>query len=61
MVNSKICTVIFKYIEKCLLCLHEKLEIVNVEDQDLLHKRSELICKCRHANKYLLRKYKAND
>ena len=36
--------------KKCLLCLHEKLEIV---DQDhLLNKRSELISKCRHANKY---------
>ena len=48
--------------KKCLLCLHEKLEIVNFEDQDhLLNKRSELISKCRHANKYLLRNYKAND
>ena len=48
--------------KKCLLCLHEKLEIVNFEDQDhLLNKRSELISKCRHVNKYLLRNYKAND
>ena len=42
--------------KKCLLCLHEKLDIVNFEDQDhLLKKRSELISKCRHAIKYLLR------
>ena len=42
--------------KKCLLCLQEKLEIV---DQDhLLNKRSELISKCRHANKYLLHNYK---
>ena len=42
--------------KKCLLCLHEKLDIVNFEDQDhLLNKRSELISKCRHAIKYLLR------
>ena len=48
--------------KKCLLGLHEKHEIVNFEDQDhLLNKRSELISKCRHANKYLLRNYKAND
>ena len=48
--------------KKCLLCLHEKLESVNFEDQDqLLNKRSELISKCRHANKYLLCNYKAND
>ena len=63
MVNSKISTVIFKYIQKkCLLCLHEKFKIVIFEDQDhLLNKRSELISKCRHTNKYLLRNYKAND
>ena len=48
--------------KKCLLCLHEKFEIVTFEDQEnLLNKRSELISKCRHANKYLLRNYKAND
>ena len=50
-----ICTVIFKYIKKCLLCPHEKLGIVNFKVQDhLLKKRSELISKCRHANKYYL-------
>ena len=48
--------------KKCLLCLHEKLEIVNFEDQNhLLNKRSELISKCRHVNRYLLRNYKVND
>ena len=48
--------------KKYLLCLHEKLEIVNFEDQDhLLNKRSELISKCSYANKYLLRNQKAND
>ena len=48
--------------KKCLLYLHEKLEIINFEDQDhLLNKRSELISKCRHANKCLLRNYKANN
>ena len=48
--------------KKCLSFLHEKLEIINFEDQDhLLNKRSELISKCRHANKCLLRNYKANN
>ena len=48
--------------KKILLCLHKKLEIVNFEDQDhLLNKRFELISKCKHANKYLLRNCKAND
>ena len=48
--------------KKYLLCLHGKLDIVNFEDEDhLLNKRTELISKCRDANKYLLRNYKAND
>ena len=48
--------------QKLLLCLHEKLEIVNFEDQDhLLNKSSELISKCRHAIKYLLGNNKENN
>ena len=48
--------------KRCLLCLHEKFEIVNYPNQkELLNKRSELISKCRHANKYLLANYKSND
>ena len=48
--------------KKCLLCLHEKFEILNYPNQkELLNKRSELISKCRHVNKYLLSNYKAND
>ena len=46
--------------KKCLLCLHEKLEIINYPGPDeLLNKRLELISKCRHANKFLLCNYKA--
>ena len=45
--------------KKCLLCLHEKLKIINYpRPEELLNKRSELISKCRHANKFLLRNYK---
>ena len=48
--------------KKCLLCLYEKLEIINYPNQEeLLNKRSELISKCRHVNKYLLSNYKSND
>ena len=49
--------------KKCLLCLYEKLEIVNYQNQkELLNKRSELLCnKCRHANKFLLKNYTGND
>ena len=45
--------------KRCLLCLHEKLQIINYPQPDeSLNKRSELISKCRHANKFLLRNYK---
>ena len=48
--------------KKCLLCLYEKLEIVTYQNQkELLNKRSELLCKCRHANKFLLKNYTGND
>ena len=45
--------------KKCLLCLHEKLEIINYPGpEELLNKKSELISKCWHANKFLLCNYK---
>ena len=48
--------------KSCMLCLHEKFEILTYPNQDeLLNKRSELVSKCRHINKYLLSNYKAND
>ena len=41
--------------KKCLLYLYEKLEIVTYQNQtELLNKRSELLCKCRYANKFPL-------
>ena len=48
--------------KRCMLCLHEKYEILNYPDQEeLLNKRSELVSKCRHVNKFLLSNYKSND
>ena len=48
--------------KKCLLCLYEKLEIVPYQNlKELLDKRSELDCKCRYANKFLLKNYISND
>ena len=45
--------------KRCLLCLNEKLLIATYPDQkQLLNKRSELIAKCRHENKFLC---KTND
>ena len=47
---------------KCFLCLHEKLEIAFYQNQkELLNKRSELLCKCRHATKFLFKNYTGND
>ena len=48
--------------KNCMLCLHEKFEILTYSNQDeLLNKRSELVSKCCHINKYLLSNSKAND
>ena len=45
--------------KRCLLCIHEKLEIINYpRPEELLNKISELISKCHHANKFLLHSYK---
>ena len=48
--------------KRCLLCLHEKLAIVTYgKIEELLNKRSELISKCRHENKYILSNYDTKD
>ena len=36
----------------CSLCIQEKLCIMNADKETLLNKRSELISKCRHENKF---------
>ena len=44
------------------LCLQEKFEIIKYpRPHELLNKRSELVSKCHHANKYLLCNYKSKD
>ena len=43
--------------KKCLLCLGEKVEILERESVNLLNKKSELVSKCRHKNKFMLNKY----
>ena len=47
--------------KRCILCLSEKLDIAQHEGSDLLNKRSEIISKCRHQNKYALAKLDSND
>ena len=48
---------------RCNLCLSEKLCILNTQDVSLLNKKSELVTKCRHENKFFAtnhRKRRAN-
>ena len=40
--------------KRCSLCQNEKLAILEHKEGSLLNKRSEIISKCRHQNKYLL-------
>ena len=41
--------------KRCQLCINEKLEILNEDDENLLNKKSEIISQCRHRNKYKLK------
>ena len=41
--------------KRCDLCLTEKLMIIKANPKQLLNKKSELISKCRHENKFYLR------
>ena len=48
--------------KRCELRLQEKFEILHYPNpNELLNKRSELISKCSHVNKFLLSNYKSND
>ena len=40
--------------KRCFLCLNEKLELLEDKENNLLNKKSEVISKCRHQNKYVL-------
>ena len=46
---------------RCVLCLEEKMAIITYPDQEKLLKKKELISKCRHENKFLLKYYDSND
>ena len=43
--------------KNCMLCLHEKMEILYYNGDNLLNKRSEIISTCRHRKKYSLSKF----
>ena len=43
--------------KKCMLCLNEKLEILEHNGNNILNKRTELVSKCRHRNEYMISQY----
>ena len=43
--------------KRCNLYLTEKLHIIKCSDDDPLNKRSELVSKCRHENKYYAKNF----
>ena len=48
--------------KRCFLCLNEKLAIaLHGDGLNMLNKRSEVISKCRHRNKYILDNYDSKD
>ena len=47
--------------KQCQLCLSEKLEIALYKGDNLLNKKTELISKCRHQNKYTLLRHDTKD
>ena len=44
--------------KRCDLCLTEKLLIAKADPKTLLNKRSEIISKCRHRNKFTLKRFR---
>ena len=44
--------------KRCDLCLTEKLLIATHDPKMLLNKRSEIVSKCRHQNKFTLKRFK---
>ena len=46
---------------RCNLCLNEKTELALFSGDNLLNKKTELVSKCRHQNKYNLCSYDSKD
>ena len=44
--------------KRCDLCLMEKLLIAKADPRTLLNKRSEIVSKCRHRNKFTLKHFR---
>ena len=43
--------------KRCDLCLTEKLLIAKADQRTLLNKRFEIVSKCRHRNKFTLKRF----
>ena len=47
--------------KRCFLCVHEKVAIITYPYPDeILNRRSELVFKCRHDNKFLFKNFDRN-
>ena len=46
---------------RCDLCITEKYIIARANQKNLLNKRTEIISKCRHRNKFILKNIKFNE
>ena len=40
--------------KRCIFCVNEKLSIVSHKQNNILNKKTEIVRKCRHINKYKL-------
>ena len=47
--------------KKCSLCSNKKYEIATYKGENILNKRSEVIAKCRHQNKFSLAQHDTKD
>jgi hypothetical protein len=47
--------------KRCNLCINEKYEILFFKHPNLLNKKSEILSKCRHKNKFLLAQFDTGD
>ena len=47
--------------KRCSLCLNEKLKIALYRNNNMLNRRTEILTKCRHKNKYALISYDSKD
>ena len=48
---------VHQQVQRCNLCLAEKLAIIRTDKSRSLNKRSELVSKCRHESKFYLRNF----